>query len=111
MRGSGVGHVDFMLFVFISFALVSQCKLSFQWNMGFTKTLRNLNPLFHFYFLNINITFDGKDASFKLNINQFIHGKHSFRWKRIRISFLSHSFLLFVKKKANIFCLFTNFIF
>ena len=49
MRGSGVGHIDFMLFVFISFALVSQRKLSFQWNMGFTKTLRNLNPLFHFY--------------------------------------------------------------
>ena len=29
-----MGHVDFMLFVSISFALVSQLKFSFQWNMG-----------------------------------------------------------------------------
>ena len=29
-----VGHVHFMLFVSISFALGSQCKRSFQWNMG-----------------------------------------------------------------------------
>ena len=36
MRGAGVGHVDFMLFVSISFVLVSQCKLTFQWNMGLT---------------------------------------------------------------------------
>ena len=35
MRGAGVGHVDFMLFVSILFALVTQRKPSFQWNMGF----------------------------------------------------------------------------
>ena len=29
-----IGHVDFMLFVSISFALGSQCKLIFWWNMG-----------------------------------------------------------------------------
>ena len=34
--GAGVGHVDFMLFVLISFALVTQCEPSLQWNMGFT---------------------------------------------------------------------------
>ena len=28
------GHVDFMLFVLISFALVTQCDPSLQWNMG-----------------------------------------------------------------------------
>ena len=33
-RGAGVGHVDFMLFVSISFTLVRQCELSFQWNLG-----------------------------------------------------------------------------
>ena len=31
-QGAGVGHVDFMLFVLISFALVTQCEPSFQWN-------------------------------------------------------------------------------
>ena len=31
-----VGHVDFMLFVLISFALVTQRKPSLQWIMGFT---------------------------------------------------------------------------
>ena len=31
---SHVGHVDFMLFVSISFALGSQRERSFQWNMG-----------------------------------------------------------------------------
>ena len=34
MRGAEVGHVDFMLFVSISFAFVTQHKSSFQWNMG-----------------------------------------------------------------------------
>ena len=33
-QGAGIGHVDFMLFVFISFALVTQREPSFQWNMG-----------------------------------------------------------------------------
>ena len=32
--GAGVGHVHFMFFVLISFALRSQRKPSFQWNMG-----------------------------------------------------------------------------
>ena len=40
-RGAGVGHVDLMLFVSISFALVSQRELSFEWNMG----LRYLNMI------------------------------------------------------------------
>ena len=34
-RGAGIGHVDFILFVSISFALGSQRKPSFKWNMGF----------------------------------------------------------------------------
>ena len=34
--GAGVGHVHFTFFVLISFAFCSQCKPSFQWNMGFT---------------------------------------------------------------------------
>ena len=34
-QNSHVGHVDFMLFVLISFTLVTQCKPSLQWNMGF----------------------------------------------------------------------------
>ena len=34
-QNSRIGHVDFMLFVFISFALVTQHKTSLQWNMGF----------------------------------------------------------------------------
>ena len=33
--GAGVGHVHFMLFMSISFALGTQRKLVFQWNMGF----------------------------------------------------------------------------
>ena len=32
---AGIGHVDFVLFVFFSFALVTQHEPSFQWNMGF----------------------------------------------------------------------------
>ena len=36
MQGDGIGHVDFMLFVSISFALVNQSELTFLWNMGFT---------------------------------------------------------------------------
>ena len=39
-QNSGVGHVHFMFFVLISFALGSQRKPSFQWNMGF-------KPIFH----------------------------------------------------------------
>ena len=35
----GVGHVHFMLFMSISFALGTQCKLVFQWNMGLTVSL------------------------------------------------------------------------
>ena len=34
--GAGVGHVHFMLFMSISFALGTQRKLVFQWNMGLT---------------------------------------------------------------------------
>ena len=34
--GAGIGHVHFRLFVSISFALGSQRKRSFQWNMGFS---------------------------------------------------------------------------
>ena len=34
MWGAGVGHVHFMFFVLISFALGSQRKPSIQWNMG-----------------------------------------------------------------------------
>ena len=32
--GAGVGHVLFMLFMSISFAMGTQRKLVFQWNMG-----------------------------------------------------------------------------
>ena len=35
--GARIGHVDFMLFVSISFALGSQRKCVFQWNMGFSE--------------------------------------------------------------------------
>ena len=35
--GAPIGHVHFMLFVSISFALGSQRKRSFQWNMDFRK--------------------------------------------------------------------------
>ena len=38
-REAGVGHVHFMFFVLISFALGIQSKPSFQWNMGLTQTL------------------------------------------------------------------------
>ena len=31
-RGAGVGHVDFMLYVSISFVVIRQRLLSFQWN-------------------------------------------------------------------------------
>ena len=34
--GLCVGHVHFIFFVLISFALGSRCKCIFQWNMGFT---------------------------------------------------------------------------
>ena len=33
-QNSCIGHVDFMLFVFISFVLVTQREPSLQWNMG-----------------------------------------------------------------------------
>ena len=36
MQNFRVGHVPFMLFVLISFALVTQREPSLQWNMGFT---------------------------------------------------------------------------
>ena len=32
--GAQVGHVDFTLFVLISFALGSRCERNFRWNMG-----------------------------------------------------------------------------
>ena len=35
-QNSGIGHVHFMFFVLISFALGSQREPSFQWNMGFS---------------------------------------------------------------------------
>ena len=35
--GAGVGHVHFMLFMSISFALGAQRKLVFQWNMGLSQ--------------------------------------------------------------------------
>ena len=35
MRNFRVGHVHFMLFVFISFVLVNQREPTLQWNMGF----------------------------------------------------------------------------
>ena len=35
-QNSGVGHVHFMVFVLISFALGSHREPSFQWNMGLT---------------------------------------------------------------------------
>ena len=38
----GVGHVHFMFFMLISFALGSQSKPSFQWNMGFNVALLNI---------------------------------------------------------------------
>ena len=38
--GVRVGHVHFMLFVSISFALGSQRECSFQWNMGLTPHTR-----------------------------------------------------------------------
>ena len=38
--GACVGHVHFMLIVSLSFALVSQRKHGFQWNMGFTTCQR-----------------------------------------------------------------------
>ena len=37
--GACIGHVHFMLFASISFALGSQCKRGFQWNMGLTYIL------------------------------------------------------------------------
>ena len=38
---SHVGHVLFMLFVLISFVLVTQRKPSLQWNMGFNPRLQS----------------------------------------------------------------------
>ena len=37
-----IGHVDFMLFVSISFPLVSQRELNFRWNMGLKEVLATL---------------------------------------------------------------------
>ena len=41
MQHFRVGHVHFMLFVLISFALVTQCEPSLQWNMGLTVKLKH----------------------------------------------------------------------
>ena len=41
--GLCVGHVHFIFFVLISFALGSQRKWSFQWNMGLTATTTNVH--------------------------------------------------------------------
>ena len=45
--GARVGHVDFMLFVSISFVLGSQRERNFWWNMGFRVPMPsiNTNPL------------------------------------------------------------------
>ena len=40
-----VGHVHFVLFVLISFALLTQRKPSLQWNMGFRFKLDNVTIL------------------------------------------------------------------
>ena len=51
MRGAGVGHVYFMFFVLISFALGSQREASFQWNMGFTVFPTSFLSFFFFFLL------------------------------------------------------------
>ena len=70
--GAGVGHVDFRLFVSISFAFGSQRKRSFQWNMGlnfFFQTLRIVSAHTHIYtyglymFLSEIVTKKNKAAS------------------------------------------------
>ena len=53
-QNSGVGHVHFMFFVLISFALASQREPSFQWNMGFSD--RALTGPFVFHVVGKNIT-------------------------------------------------------
>ena len=43
--GSCIGHVDFILFVSISFVLGSQCEHGFRWNIGLKPNLhRTTNP-------------------------------------------------------------------
>ena len=42
----GVGHVHFIFFVLISFALGSRRKRSFQWNNGFTHFSIKMNEIF-----------------------------------------------------------------
>ena len=39
MQRAGVSHVDYMLFVIVSFALVIQREPRFQWNMGYRVTI------------------------------------------------------------------------
>ena len=50
--GACVGHVDFMLFVLISFALSGQHKSVFQWNMGFSQLL------FNYYYFYVHFSHD-----------------------------------------------------
>ena len=49
-QNSGVGHVHFMFFVLISFALGSQHEPSFQWNMGLNLHLYLSCPLIAHYY-------------------------------------------------------------
>ena len=51
-QNSGVGHVHFMFFVLISFALGSQREPSFQWNMGFSLQLYKMKCLLVAYIKN-----------------------------------------------------------
>ena len=44
MQNFRVGHVHFMFFVLISFALVTQRKPSLQWNMGLRETPHFKSP-------------------------------------------------------------------
>ena len=43
--GLCIGHVHFIFFVLISFALGSRRKRSFQWNMGFKLLLEDISHL------------------------------------------------------------------
>ena len=47
--GLCVGHVHFIFFVLISFALGSRRKRSFQWNMGFTIYMFSSGPVMFFF--------------------------------------------------------------
>ena len=54
MQNSGVGHVHFMFFVLISFALGSRREPSFQWNMGFKLHLNVFDALVPLVHINNN---------------------------------------------------------